>query len=193
MLVFALLLTACDADCDDPARINGTYAVFHDVLNASGDAAADSGDAAKAAGSATVDGYDGYTYPVLVNGWSRWDITWSKATGKLKINATDAKEAMGDPGAVDGQAFTWSGDLTPQEDNCNAFDLTAAGQYTSSDDAAHSFEYSATLSWRGDGLAGTYTYSDGFTTTDGGAGTISKGRGDVFLVAQTGDTFDTGF
>lgn len=200
MILFALLVQACDADCDDPARLNGSYAVFHDVLNATGDApTGDTGggdtaaDAAKDAGGATASGYDGYTYAVFANGWSHWNLTWSQSTGKLKIAASDAKERMGDPAEVDGQAFTWSGDLVEQDGNCNAFDLTLTGQYTSSDEAVHSFEYQAELSWKGTGLAGTYTYTDGFTTPGGAAGSISNAKGDVIFVAQTGDSFDTGF
>lgn len=200
MLFLVFALQACDPDCDDPARLNGGYAVFHDVLNASGTPAegdtgeGDTGtDAAKDAGGATVAGYDGYTYSVFANGWSHWTLTWSSATGKLKINAADAKERMGDPGEIDGQAFTWSGDLVEQEGNCNAFDLTLRGDYTTSDEAVHSFEYTADLAWQGEGLAGTFTYTDGFSGPGGASGSITGAKGDVFFVEQPADSFDTGF
>jgi len=196
MLALALLLPACDTDCSDPGRINSTYAAFHTVLNVAGSGVpADTGDggdtgdtgddAAKTeddGGQARATAYDSITYDVFVNGWSNWKITWAEGTGKLNVTAADAKERMGDPGDVTGQTFTWSGDLTAAEDNCNAFDLTVKdGQFTTSDETAHIFSYTAALVWQGEGMAGTYTYSDTFTSDEGG-GSLTNARGEVILV-----------
>lgn len=197
MLLFALALVACDADCDDPARINGTYAAFHTLLNvqgtpAEGDSGGDTAEAdAKAA--ATAEGYDDLSYSLFANGWSRWALTWAPATGSLNISMTDARERMGDPGVVDGQTFSWSGALTESADNCNAFDLALQGQFTTSSGTIHNFQYTSALSWQGEGMAGTFTYADGYTATDGSAGAIDGATGEVILVLQTDDAFDTGF
>ncbi|GDX82038.1 hypothetical protein LBMAG42_38490 [Deltaproteobacteria bacterium] len=190
MLLLALLLPGCDADCDDPTRINGSYAAFHDILNMG--APEDAGKAA-AGDAGTAEGYDDVSYAVFANGWSRWDLTWAASTGKLKITAFDSKERMGDPGLVNGQSFTWSGDLVEHPDNCNNFDLAVRGELVTSMGTTHNFKYDATLAWQGSGLAGTYTYTDGFTGEDGSAGALTNAKGDVFLVEQGSEGFDTGF
>ena len=192
-----VLLVGCDADCDDAGRVNGIYAVFHDVLNV-GDAGAASGDTAdqtaKAEGAAVADNYEGLSYSSFVNGWSRWDLTWSPGTGKVAILANDAKEKMGDPGASDARTFNWTGSLSEVEGNCNSFDLTVFGVWSTSADTDHSFSYDAQLTWVGDGLGGTYAYSDTYTEGDNldPKGGITNARGEVFFVA-TGEEFDTGF
>lgn len=200
MLALALVLTACDTDCNDPGRLNGTYAAFHTVLNVSGNTdtgeSADTGDdAAKAEGAnlqATATEYDDLTYAVFVNGWSKWELTWASSTGLLKAATTDAKERMGDPGEVTNLQATWSGELVEAEDNCNLFDLTLRGQFVTSQETEHLFRYASSLVWQGEGLAGTYEYSDTFSgpTTSGG---LTNARGEVVLVAQPTSGFDTGF
>jgi hypothetical protein len=197
MLALALLLAGCDADCSDPARLNGTYAAFHTVLNAEGEPAeaedtADAGKAAGGGGSATATDYEELTYAVFVNGWSKWELTWAASTGQLKVATVDAKERMGDPGEVTGEKFTWSGKLVEAEDNCNRFDLTVKGQFSTSESTDHLFTYSADLVWEGSGFAGTYAYSDSYSgpTSSGG---LSNARGEVVLVAQPEGSFDTGF
>ncbi len=205
MLLFALLFAGCDADCDDPTRINASYAAFHDILNIKG--AADESDTAPedtAGGEtsetvvaeedqATASGYDALSYSIFANGWSRWDLTLSASTGKLKITAFDARERMGDPGAVDGQPFTWSGDLVEHADNCNIFDVSVRGDNVTSQGTTHSFVYAATMSWQGSGLAGVYTYSDTYAGEDGSIGALANARGEVILVEQASGGFDTGF
>jgi hypothetical protein len=200
MLALLLILGGCDADCSHPERLNGTYAVFHTVLNASGESAsgdtADTGDdAAKAeggGGQATATDYDGLTYAVFVNGWSKWELTWASSTGQLKAATSDAKERMGDPGNVTGAKATWSGEMAESADNCNVFELTLRGQFTTSEATEHLFTYTADLVWEGEGLAGTYVYSDTFSGPTA-AGGLSNARGEVLFVTQEGGGFDTGF
>ncbi len=200
MMSVVLLLVGCDADCDDPARINGTYAAFHALFNASGttsdgDDTGDTGDTdtTAKAGPAVVEGYDDVSYALFANGWSQWGLTWAESTGSLKVAAADARERMGDPGLVDGQTFTWQGQLTQGGTNCNAFDLVMNGVYTTSAGTSHTFDYTSSLTWQGDALAGTFTYADTFSGADGASGSITAATGEVSLVAQPDDAFDTGF
>lgn len=198
MLTLALVLAACDADCDDPARINGDYAALHTLLNVSGTAAdgADTGDTAEAdaKAEAVASGYDEVSYALFANGWSHWSLTRVTATGEVNISMIDARERMGDPGTVDGQTFSWTGALTEAADNCNAYDLAMQGQFTTSAGTIHNFQYTSALTWQGTGLAGTFTYADAFTHADGSeGGSIDGATGEVVLVLQAGDTFDTGF
>lgn len=198
MLSLALVLVACDADCDDPARINGDYAALHTLLNVSGTATGgdDSGDdtaEATAKSEAIVAGYDEVSYALFANGWSHWALTRVTATGEVNVSMSDARERMGDPGVVDGQTFSWTGSLNEAADNCNAFDLTMQGQFTTSSGTIHNFQYTSALTWQGDGLAGTFTYADAYTHSDGTAGgSIDGATGEVLLVLQ-GAEFDTGF
>ncbi len=187
MIALLIALVACDADCNKPTRVNGTYAVFHDVLNMSSESTA------KAA-NATVEGYDDVSYSALVNGWWRWDLTYEAASDSVNITAIDVRERMGDPAAVDGQSVTWTGSFTAHEDNCNAFDMKLNGTWTSSQDTIHSFKYDSVVTWSGDGFAGEYTYSDTYTVGDGveSEGGITGASGDVIAVLQ-GEGFDTGF
>ncbi|MBM4368631.1 MAG: hypothetical protein FJ102_20630 [Deltaproteobacteria bacterium] len=187
MIALLIALVACDADCNKPNRVNGTYAVFHDVLNMSTDGAA------KAA-SATVEGYDDVSYSALVNGWWRWDLTYEAASDSVNITAIDVRERMGDPAEVDGQSVTWTGSFVAHEDNCNSFDMKLNGTWTSSQDTIHAFKYESTVSWSGDGFAGDYTYSDTYTVGDGveSEGGITGASGDVIAVLQV-EGFDTGF
>ena len=196
MSILVLALIACDADCEDPARINGTYAAFHVMQNVSGVAPEGGGDTAEADAKArsTVEGYDdGLAYSLFTNGWSRWAVTWAQATGSVNITMMDGRERMGDPAAVDGQAFTWDGQLTEASDNCNALALVGQGQFTSSAGTIHNFKYTSDLSWQGDAIAGTFTYSEGYSSADGDAGAIEGAAGEVVLVLQSGAEFDTGF
>lgn len=193
MLGLILLLAACDADCENPARLNGTYAGFHTILNLSGESDDTGEDATKAEGAAgaTAAEYDDLSYSVFVNGWSRWDLTWASSSGQIKAKVSDAKERMGDPGEVSGTVSTWSGDLTESEENCNAFDLRLRGQFTTPQGTEHLFAYTADLVWQGDGLAGTFLYSDSYSGEDG-SGALGNARGEVIFVAQPAGTFDTG-
>lgn len=205
MFLFALVFSGCDADCDDPARINGSYAAFHAILNIQGEANESDtapedtagADASKVAAadedSAAASGYAALSYSIFANGWSRWNLTRSASTGKLKITAFDARERMGDPGLVDGQPFIWSGDLVEHADNCNIFDVSVRGEQVTSRGTTHSFVYEATMSWQGTGLAGVYTYADTFVGEDGSIGAMANARGEVILVKQASGGFDTGF
>lgn len=195
MTLLIALFAGCDADCDNLGRVDGTYAVFHDVLNV-GEANAAEGDGAGKAegGKAVTDNYDEVSYSTLINGWSRWNLKWSPGTGKVTILASDAMERMGDPGQNDGQSFTWTGSMSQREGNCNIFDLSVAGLWSTSLETHHTFTYESELVWTSEGLGGTYTYSDTFTEGDNldPAGGITKAQGEAFFVAQ-GEEFDTGF
>jgi hypothetical protein len=241
VLAFSMLglaAVACDADCDDPGRISGNYAVFHDVLNVKGTPSTggdtgdgdtgdgdtgdgdtgdgdtgdgDTGDTGtanaddKAEGAsgtgtagdnATADNYDGLSYSTLINGWTQWDLTWSPTTGKLSVTAADSKEVMGDPGEALPTTFSWSGTLDADPTNCNAFTLTLAqAQWVTRSATTHTFSYEAHLLWTGEGMSGTYTYTDTYTEGDSTepAGGLTNAKGEVYFVLQTDGAFDTGF
>ena len=182
-IVLLPLLGGCSSECEDPTRINGTWAMFHAVQNL-------------VEGGATVD--DAYpTYEVIPNGWTRWEVTWT-AAGTATIRVTDAAERQGDYGGEAEQ--TYVGTMASSEANCNALHLDVAGDWLAASGSTHTFSYAADLTFTGDGLAGTFAYDDTWTasvTDDEGnaqdvSGALTGATGSVQGVLQT-DGFDTGF
>jgi hypothetical protein len=177
-------LAGCDSDCADTSRINGTYAMWHTVLNAGAD------------GGATAD--EGYpSYQVFINGWSKWKITWSSGSGTVNADITDIAEYQGDfnDGSTTSQSF--EGTMAENDDNCNTFTLHLTGDFETTVDTVNSFTYDATMAYMGDHVAGTFTYTDTYTGTaeDGSptSGGLSGASGDLSGTLQTDGKFDTGF
>lgn len=185
MSVFLLAaLVGCDSDCEDASRIKGEYAMWHTVLNAGQD------------GGATMD--EAYpSYDVFVNGWSRWNITWSAAGGTVQASVTDVLEIQSDGEADEAVEAQLAGTLVSQDDNCNVFDMALSGTYETAADTTHTFNYASRFVFYGDHIAGDYTYSDTWEGLDStGAptsGYLENAAGDMYGTLQTDGTFDTGF
>jgi hypothetical protein len=187
-LVFAALIlplaTGCDSDCADASRVNGTYAMWHTVLNAGTD------------GTATVS-EDYPSYQMFINGWSKWKITWASGGGTINADITDVAEAQGNynESAPTSQAF--EGTLASSDSNCNMFDLHLEGDFATTVDTVHTFVYDSQLTYMGDHLSGSFTYTDTYTGTaeDGSStsGGLDGATGDVYGTLQTDSEFDTGF
>lgn len=182
-VVLLPLLGACSSECDDPTRINGTWAMFHAVQNLG-------------EGGATVD--DAYpTYEVIPNGWTRWEVIWT-AAGTATLRVTDAAERQGDYGDAGEQSYV--GTMASTEGNCNALRLDFAGDWQAASGSVHAFTYAADVTFTGSGLAGTFAYDDTWTGTrvdaEGAAqdvsGALTGATGSVQGVLQA-DGFDTGF
>jgi len=172
-LMIFLSLTGCSSECDDPSRINGTYAVYQAILNGGGDGAVP--DPAWPA------------YEALVNGWTKWEVTWT-TSGTVNLTITDANERQGDLSEINPPAQSYSGTLTADEASCNRLNLELAGTWNTSAEAL-TFSYTANLVFVGDHLGGTFTYED--TLSDGSPG-ITGAEGEFLGTLQT-DGFDTGF
>ena len=169
-------LGACNSECGDPTRVNGTWAVFHQVVNIPVD------------DEASVDaGYP--SYEMFVNGWSRWDLTWS-AAGNVTLAITDAAEAQGTYGEGGKQSFL--GTMNAAEGNCNTMQLAFAGDFVTASATTHAFDYLADLTFTGDQLSGTFAYTDTWTATGEDGGGLAGANGQMRAALQT-DGFDTGF
>lgn len=172
------LIAGCDSDCEDASRLNGEYAMWHSVLNANQE------------GGATMD--EAYpSYEVFVNGWSRWDLTWSASGGTFAAAISDVAELQSGGEAT--TPVTYDGTLTSRDDNCNAFDLALTGQFEAASGTTHDFAYTAELVYYGDDVAGHFTYEDTWSGADGASGALTGAAGDVYGVLQTDGAFDTGF
>lgn len=186
--MFALLvafLAGCDADCEDASRINGEYAMWHSVLNANQE------------GGATMD--EAYpSYEVFINGWSRWNLTWSASGGTVSAEITDVPELQSGGEGASSTPETFSGTLTSADDNCNVFNLDLSGDFTTASGSTHAFTYTAEMVFYGDNMSGTFAYDDTWSKPgeDGAAptsGQLAGASGDLQAVRQTDGTFDTGF
>lgn len=177
LALLVIMLTACDTDCEDASRINGTYATWHTVLN-----------------SSDVDKSEGYpSYQMFFNGWSKWDITWQSSGGGLQADITDVAELQGDMNTLGEPATqTFSGKLTSADDNCNVFVMDLEGNFETTVGTNHTFVYHSDLVFMGDHLSGTFTYDDSYTGADDTSGEIANVKGEVSGTMQD-DTFDTGF
>jgi hypothetical protein len=172
------LLAGCDADCDDTTRLNQTWAMWHAPLDATGGITAD-------------ENYP--TYQVFSNGWSKWKIAWSQDAANVDVEITDAAERQGNLNTGAPAAQKFSGQLLASEDNCNALVLDLTGEFETTSGTRHAFDYTANLVYYGEHLAGTYTYSDTWTSEDT-SGAMSEIHGDVRGTAEDADAgFDTGF
>jgi len=162
--LIGVVSSGCDADCEEPNRIDGSYAVWSTVTG----------------------GEEGYTgqntedYPwdgVFFNGWSEWELTYvpSKTAFQLEIN---------------GQPYT--ADYTQDETQCNTFLLNFDGEFVSSTDTAHSFEWLGDLRYYGTHLGGTFQYSDLWAgLSDDNAGSVEVSTGE--MTANLREEGDTGF
>ncbi|MDP2317304.1 MAG: hypothetical protein Q8P41_30755 [Pseudomonadota bacterium] len=180
--LLALLSTGCDSDCADTSRVNGTYAMWHTVLNAG------------EGGATASENYP--TYDVFINGWSKWKINWSAGSDTINADITDVAEAQSGPDGVVGTAQAFSGSLTSSAEDCNVFAMHIEGNFETTADTTHAFIYDADVVYMGDHLSGTYSYADTFTGTaeDGSSisGQLENATGEVSGTLQI-DGFDTGF
>jgi hypothetical protein len=177
-LVALASLVGCASECDERARVDGTYAAWHTFTESAEPGAPTSRDPAWPA------------YEAFVNGWSRWDLAWSDV-GVVTLQITDAAERQGEltDGAPTVQSYT--GQMLEGEDNCNRLALSFAGDWDTPSGETLTFTYAADLTFVGDRLNGTFSYADTMAST--GAAGVSGVTGQVTAVLQSDDTFDTGF
>jgi hypothetical protein len=172
------LLAGCDADCEDTTRLNHTWAMWHDPLDAEGGVSAD-------------ESYP--TYQVFANGWSKWTFAWAQDGANVDVEIADARERQGDLNDGTPETQAYSGQLLASDENCNALSLELSGIFETTSGTRHTFSYASDFTFYGDHLAGTYTYSD--TWSDGtSSGAMSEIHGEVRGTAEdSGSDFDTGF
>ena len=196
-MLLILGLLACDADCEDLDRMNGTYAVWHQV------------------GNSPMEGVDspltiseGYpTQELFINGWTKWKLTYQSSSNGVAIAMTDVLESSDTPGEEKPfEAVEMVGTMTMTEDNCNVVDIAIKDDYAASrtdgegvtlSNNTHQFDYTAHLVFYGDQLSGTFTYGGSFSGTapDGtsASGEMSGATGSVIATRKSDTDFDTGF
>lgn len=145
LLAISALAAACDADCGDPARMDGAWSTWSNVTDAS-----------------TVTGENLEDYPfeeALFNGWTDWQLKWVPGAKSFQL-------------AVDEEPFTAT--YAEEASSCNAFNLDFSGTWETAEGTRHDFRWEGNLRYYGDELGGTFSYADEwYTSGSGGAsGTI---------------------
>lgn len=149
--------TGCDPDCGNPARIDGTYEVWQNVID-----------------SDAVSGENLSAYPyddTIFNGGSEWTVKWVPGASSFQL-------------AINGQPFT--GTYSESETSCNTFDMVVEGDYPTEAGSTHALVWEGQLTWFGDELAGSFSYQDTWEneTTDG-SGSINVPEGNFAGVLLT--------
>lgn len=149
-MLMLLALFACASECDDLARINGTYEVLSTVNSHE---PADVGEMP--------------TTSVFFNGIWDWDLQYLRDDGnvRLKIDGQETTARLINDGACNAMSFN-----VPSWDFVG--DATELGDEEPVD-ATHSLVWSADLVWQGDELSGAYEVTDSWSTTDGLSGSMS--------------------
>ncbi len=159
-------LAGCDSECDDPARIDGQWAVF---ANATGEDWQVTGftEDERTAGeeAALLDN-------IFMNGASTWDIRYTPGRDRYAID-------------IDGQSF--EAEHAADAESCNRIALTLGGIYTSAGGSTHDFDVDAEIVWTGDAFVGSYAYADTWTF-DGRDGAIRIPSGQLRGSAGAADT-----
>ncbi len=162
--VTPLWAAGCDADCGNPARLDGSYRVHENTTSVDG---------------WTVTGFDEdqtdeqttLLYGVFANGLSTWDLKYVPADKGFRVT-------------VDGQQYDAS--YTPAQDNCNRFDLAFEGLWTNPENGAtHQFTWDGQLVWTGDELGGSFVYEDAWGL-DGSTGTVTIPDGEIRATLKAG-------
>ena len=157
----ALMLFACDPECDDTSRINGKYAVNSHVSVPSD--------------QITGSNLDNYPYGgVFFNGWSSWELQYVPGRQAFQV-------------VLDDQAY--EADYSQDPSNCNAFTLTMEGTYASDQGTLHTFKWSGDLVYLGVKLRGVYSYEDTWNDpSTGESGSINVPEGELLANPASPDT-----
>jgi len=142
-LGFLSILGGCDADCDDPTRLESRYSVFSNVTD----------------DSWTLTGMEGaddaerraLLESLFVNGWSEWIFEYVPGDGSFQVY-------------IDGHPYP--AEYQQSADNCNAFSLGISGTYTTEIDTAHDFIWNGSMAYFGSHLGGSFIYRDDWTSLD---------------------------
>lgn len=161
LLPALLCLPACDPDCADPARLDGLWAV---AMGPADD------QAALTVAQGDVPDERALLWESLANGTREWEITHVPASGRTTVLIGDQTfRATREQGA----------------DNCNELAVRFSGTWQG--EAEHRFDLRTDLVWRGDTMAGTFTYSDSWAL-GGAAGTVEIPLGELTARRVQGDT-----
>jgi hypothetical protein len=164
----SLLAIGCDADCGNPARLDGRYQVESNTVN----------------DDWSVTGFDegerdaevAHLHGVFANGPATWNLKHVPADDGFRVT-------------IDGQQYTAT--YTPSDANCNSFELSMSGAWSNPEDGAtHQFTWVGDLVWTGDELGGTFEYRDewGF---DGRTGTVEIPSGEMRATIGGANTAST--
>jgi len=176
LLALPALITGCGSDCDDIARLDGSWVVSSwvggDDWQVSGfdTTSAD----VETAQQAAID-QASLLSQVFANGESQWEL---------------ARKGDGDTFtlSIDNQAY--DARMIEQKGACNALDLTFQGAWTGADSSIHTFKFVGEVTFLGDELTGTWKYTDSFTWDDADAsGTVAIPTG---VMTASRDASDSG-
>ena len=149
-MLMLLALFSCASECDDLARINGTYEVLSTVNS-----------------HTPEDVGEMPTTTVFFNGIWDWDLQYLRDSGNVRmtIDGQETTARLVNDGACNAMSLSissWNfvGDATQLGDDEPV-------------DATHSVVWAADLVWQGDQLSGAYTVDDSWKTSDGLNGSMS--------------------
>jgi hypothetical protein len=170
-LLVCTFTLACDPDCTSPTRVDGEWTMFahatSDTWNVTGFSVDDPDPVV--AGEENL-AQAALLEQVLVNGERSWTFKYVPGSDSYTVTIAD-------------QAYEAT--LSPLADNCNNLLMEMGGSWTGESGSNHSFALTADLLWTGDGLSGTYAYSDEFAY-DGHTGQVSIPEGEI--LGSAGDT-----
>ena len=141
-LCIGLLSAGCDAECDEPGRIDGHYATFSN-------AATDDWEIT----GLSVDQDDeqmALLGAIFANGWSEWELNYIPGNTNFQLD-------------LDGQPYTAT--YVQDETTCNSFTLSFSGTYTTDINSVHQFSWEGEMSYLGTHLGGTFSYTATYTRT----------------------------
>jgi hypothetical protein len=141
-LCICTLNAGCDAECDEPGRIDGHYATFS---NAATDDWSITGLSAD-----QEDEQMALLDAIFANGWSEWELKYIPGNTNFQLE-------------LDGQPYTAS--YEQDEVTCNSFTLSFSGTYTTEINSVHQFSWEGDMSYFGTHLGGIYSYIDTYTQT----------------------------
>lgn len=143
-LVAVASLGGCGPDCGQPDQVNGTYAVFANVV--------------EEPQVTNAEHFPSYMTPA--NGWSEWTVQW---------NLVDPSQV-----AVTIDEQPYQATATWDDVECGNFRLTFAGDYVSINDTEHAFSVDGQFVVFGGHLEGLWSWSETWTSRDGEHGTFSS-------------------
>ena len=161
LLSAVVVLPSCAPDCAEPARLDGVWTV---ALGPADD------QAALTVAQGTVPDERTLLWEALANGTREWELTHVPASGRTTVLVGDQ---------------TYRATREQGADNCNEMALRFSGTWQG--EAEHRFDLRTDVVWRGDSMAGTFTYSDTWSL-EGAAGTLEIPAGELTARRVTDDS-----
>ena len=156
-------LGGCDADCENPKRIDGHYAVWSNVVT-----------------HTPADPPEDYPADeIFYNGWSEWSLNYVPAHSNFDLD-------------LDAQQYTAAFISSDNSCNRFNLEFSGT-YISATAGVRHDFSWAGDLMYLGSHLNGTFNYTATWQDPETGASGSVDTSGELSGTAVTGDNFDTGF